>query len=263
MCAVELRLKAARPDLHSSNATLVQNPAWRLVAALASLRDLSGNILIPGFYDDVHPPSQQELALADDIPFEGPEMKAKWGLDAFVGDVTGKDALHRHLFQPTCNICGLTAGYQGPGVKTVLPRLASAKLDFRLVPDQDPDRVIALLKNHLADSGFADVEVTPQGGLLSARTSPAATVSKAAIAAAKQTYLQDPVVFPLMVASGPMSLFTDTLATPTVGGGVGNDRSNIHGPDENILVDDFILGIKYVVALLYEMTRLYSDIHPA
>ena len=88
-------------------------------------------------------------------------------------------------------------------------------------------------------------------------------MSKAAIAAAKQTYLQDPVVFPLMVASGPMSLFTDTLATPTVAGGVGNDRSNIHGPDENILVDDFILGIKYVAALLYEMARLSSDTHSA
>jgi len=258
ICAVEIRLKGPRADLHSSNAALVQSPAWRLVAALASLRDLSGKVLIPRFYDDVRPPSQGELALADNVPFEEAEMKAKWGLDTFIVGATGKDAVRRQLFEPTCNICGLTAGYQGPGVKTVLPRIASAKLDFRLVPDQDPDHVVELLRAHLTASGFPDAEVVKQGGLFSARTDPGTTVSQAAIAAAKKTYPQDPIVFPSMAASGPMSLFTKTLAVPTVAAGVGNDRSNIHGPDENILVEDFIAGIKYVVTLLYEMARLTS-----
>ncbi len=261
MCAVQISVTGPRTDLHSSNATLVQNPAWRLISALASLRDLSGRVLIPGFYDDVRPPTPEELALAREIPFGEDEIKAKWGVDAFIGGVTGTDALHRHLFDPTCNICGLSAGYQGPGVKTVLPRLASAKLDFRLVPHQNPERVFELLKRHLDRSGFPDADVTLQGGLLPARTSPDAPASRAAISAAKSIYPKEPIVFPSMAASGPMSLFTDDLATPTVAAGVGNDRSNIHGPNENILVEDLILGVKYVVALMYEMARLNPGLH--
>jgi len=258
MCAAEIRIKGAASDLHSSNATLVPSPAWRLVRALDSLKDPSGRILIPAFYGDVSPPSDEDLALLENIPFDADAMKARWGVQALVAGLSGRAALRAHIFEPTCNICGLTSGYQGPGVKTVLPNVASAKLDFRLVPNQHPDRVLELLRTHLDRAGFADAQIIPEGGLLPARTSPDAAISRATVAAAAAVYSHDPVVFPSMAASGPMSLFTRELSTPTASAGVANDRSNIHAPDENILVEDFISGIKYAVALMYDMARVVT-----
>src|SRR5207248_9816661 len=139
----------------------------------------SERVLIPGFYDRVAPLNERLLALADREPLDPEQYRRLFGIRDFLQGWDGGEARRHYLFDPTCTICGLSSGYQGPGGKTVLPAEASAKLDFRLVPDQDPEEVLHLLRQHLVDQGFADVEVAEvEGeGERAARTDPDAPIA--------------------------------------------------------------------------------------
>src|SRR5690606_23881767 len=123
------------------------------VQALNTLKDQDENVLIPGFYDSVAEPDEDERKLMDRMPFDEAGFLEGLGLKSFVRGATGNEVKERLIFKPTCNICGITTGYQGPGSKTVLPAKASAKLDFRLVPGQDPEAIIKLLRAHLDEQG--------------------------------------------------------------------------------------------------------------
>ncbi|MFC1974171.1 M20/M25/M40 family metallo-hydrolase [Chloroflexota bacterium] len=252
--SVELIAEGASTDVHSSMATVVPNPSWRLVWALASLKDMNENILIDGFHDKILPPNQLETEAAQNMPLDEEETKKSLGLKRFVKGVSGLDFKKRHIFGTTCNICGLESGYTGQGMKTVLPRLARAKLDFRLVPDQRPEEIMAKLRQHLDKHGFTDVFISPKTeGENPARTpldSPfVGTVSEAA----KEVYKIDPVLLPNMAGSGPMFSFTNTLGIPTICIGVEYPDSRDHAPNENIRIVDFITGTKHVAAILEKL----------
>ena len=119
---VELRVRTAAKDLHSSWGAAVQNAAWRLTWALNTLKDVrTGRVLIPGFYDRLQTPSERTYALADGEPFDVAQYRALFGITDFMQGWDGREARRHYLFDPTCTICGLTGGYQGPAGKTVLP----------------------------------------------------------------------------------------------------------------------------------------------
>jgi len=158
--AVELRTVGANRDVHSANAPLIPNPAWRLVWALNTLKNESDEILIDGFYDNVVPPSAEEMEYVKAIPFEEEEKKRDLGLNEFINKVTGLEAVKALLYEPTCTINGLLTGYTSAGSKTVLPNKAMVKLDFRLVPSQMPDEIFSKVVKHLNRHGFGDIEVT-------------------------------------------------------------------------------------------------------
>jgi acetylornithine deacetylase/succinyl-diaminopimelate desuccinylase-like protein len=141
-----LEVRGTNADKHSSWATLLPNAAWRLVWALSSLKDENERILIDGLMEHVAEPTAAERAYLARIPFDDASLRETHGVDGFVTGVKGTEALVRHLYQPTCTICGIQSGYTGPGSKTVLPHLAFAKLDFRLVPDLTPELVHDLLR---------------------------------------------------------------------------------------------------------------------
>ncbi len=261
---VELEAAGANRDLHSSQATIVPNPAWRLVWALSTLKDRSENILIEGFYDDVVEPGPEEvehlrrLAAARDDDLRRRDL----GIDQFLLGVSGLQLVKRNLYQPTCTICGIGSGYTGPGSKTVLPHRATAKVDFRLVPHQRPEDILEKLKRHLAQHGFADVEVRMLGAEHPARTpvdSPLAGVVQETV---KEIYGRDPIVSPLMAATGPMYELTAQFGIPTVGTGCGYAHSNGHAPNENIRLDDFFQHLKHV-ALLLERFAVVEGAHAA
>jgi acetylornithine deacetylase/succinyl-diaminopimelate desuccinylase-like protein len=246
---VELRVRSASKDLHSSWGAAVDNAAWRLTHALGTLRDVdSGRVLISGFYDRVQALSERILALADREPFDLAEYRKLFGIDHFLNGWDGREARRHYLFDPTCTICGISAGYQGPGGKTVLPAEAMAKLDFRLVPDQDPDEVLALLRQHLDGAGFSDVEVVEvEGeGERAARTDPDALIVDAVVDTARELYGKEPLVLPNMAGTGPQYLLCAQFGVPAIGMGVGNADSNNHAPNENILIDDYVEGIKHM-----------------
>jgi len=252
---VELEARGANRDAHSSYATVVPNPAWRLAWALATLKDPQENILIDGFYQGVRPPSHQERAAVEAMSPQEEETARSLGLDGFLKGVRGLDYRLRHLFEPTCNIAGLSSGYQGPGTKTVLPARATAKLDFRLVPDQCPNDVLAKLQRHLRQTGYGDVEVRCLSAERPARTPMDHPFVSLVCEATRQVYGQEPALIPSMAGTGPLYPFVKTLALPTTDCGIGYPESRIHAPDENIRLADFLQGTKHIAAVLERFAR--------
>jgi acetylornithine deacetylase/succinyl-diaminopimelate desuccinylase-like protein len=248
---VELRVRGANRDLHSAGAAVIENPAWRLVWALNTLKGPDERVLLEGFYDDVAPPSESDLAWADrSRPEEEAARLAGLGIKQYLLGLSGRELAVKSLFQPTCTICGLTAGYQGEGSKTVLPKVASVKLDFRLVPNQNPERVLASLKAHLAGHGFGDFEVLVHGAEPAGRTPMDASIARVLIETAREAYGVEPNVSPTQAGSGPMHWLVDELGIPTGSMGVGWHRANNHAPDESIKVDDYFENMKHVVLLM-------------
>jgi len=244
ICYVELRVRGAKLDAHSSVGGIVPNAAWRLVWALASLKNERDEITVDGLMDHVRKPSAADLAILERLPWGEDDFRKIYGISQFVGGLTGMALKQRYFLEPTGTICGLTSGYQGPGSKTVLPAVASAKLDFRLVPDLTPELVRDLLRKHLDARGFSDVEITPYHGERPSRWPPDTDVATAAVAANRAAYGTEPVVYPLMAGSGPMAQVCDQLGIPAVGFGSGNAGSANHAPNENIAIADYIDHIR-------------------
>lgn len=256
MLYVELICRGASQDLHSANAAIVPNPAWRLVQALNTLKDATtGRVLIEGFYDDVEPPTEEDEALLAQMAYSEEAMKERLKIRAFVNGVTGQDLKRQLVFSPTCNICGLTSGYQGEGTKTVLPSVARAKLDFRLVPRQDPHKILAQLKEHLRKHGYDDIEVIEWGMEHPARTRPDATIVRSVVEMAEKVYGHVPNVQPSSAGTGPMYEVCHRFGTPAVSVGVGHFASNTHAPNENIRVEDFVQGIKMIAAVMLDFAE--------
>lgn len=219
--------------------------------ALDTLKDLeTDRCLVQGFYDAVKDPTAAEDELLAAAPPDEEALKTNWGIPDFIAGLTGLPLARKLLYQPTCTICGLTSGYGGPGTKTVLPRVARAKIDCRLVPEQRATDIAAKIRAHLDRHGFGDVELE----LLSAENPSQSPVdgqlARAAIATARDTY-GDVRVLPRNAGTGPMFLFREELGLPCVSGfGCGNVGSRVHAPDENVFVDDYFACVQHVVRLL-------------
>ncbi len=254
--AVELRARGANRDLHSANAAIIEAPAWRLLWALNSLKGPDERIRIPGFYDDVRPPDERDRAMLAAWEYDEAGVLAEYGLDRFLLDLRGEALKEKLLFQPTCNICGFHTGYGGPGLKTVLPAEARAKLDFRLVPDQDPHDILNKLRAHLEAQGFGDIEVQAESPEFPARTDPDDPLVGAVVESARRVYGRDPVVQPLMAATGPMYELCQRWGLPAAGAGVGWFGSRGHSPNENIRLDDLQQGIEHIMALMQDFAQV-------
>jgi acetylornithine deacetylase/succinyl-diaminopimelate desuccinylase-like protein len=256
ICYVELHARGVKDDLHSSNAAIAPNAAWRLTWALNTIKDQHEKILIDGYYDHVRGLSADEEAVLRQVPFDEAEMKAKWGISEFVTGVSGFDAVKRLYFQPTATICGLTSGWQGAGTKTVLPAVARAKIDFRLVPNLTPEIVLDLLRKHLDKHGFDDIQIKFLGGYRAELADVNAPFVKAAERAAKTTYQQDPVKVLLSPGSGPMySLSSFIGGVPCVCAGIAHANTRIHSPNENSSLQNYYDGMRYIGALIDEFAK--------
>ncbi len=246
---VELSVQTLERDAHSGLAHLLPNAAWRLVRALGTLKDADEHILIPGFYDDVRPLSEADRALlAQEPPWEE-SLRGALGRSDFV---LGRQGLARKeaVFAPTCNIQGITAGYQGEGGKTVIPARASAKLDFRLVPDQDPGDILSKLRAHLDAGGFADVAVRVFGGAIwPDRTPP----DDPLVALTERTGLEVYGAARVQLMTGgssPSYAFSRPLGIPTVTAGIGYWDNRAHSPDEHVRLPDFLNGARHIARIL-------------
>ena len=246
---VELVYRGLAEDQHSSIAVIAPSPVWHLLEALATLRSPDGRVLVDGFYDDVGQPTEADLEMLEEIPFDEDEERKRLGIDAFVADATGTELLRRFYFEPTCNVAGIVAGFTVPGAsKTVLPKEAMVKLDFRLVPDQDPDDIVEKLRRHLDARGFADIEINRFSNEHPVRSPVDSPIARAAIGAA-HVFDQPPKLSPMMIGTGPMYPVAHLLGIPTVSpAGVCRPDSNIHAPNENCRVDDFLKIVEYTVA---------------
>jgi acetylornithine deacetylase/succinyl-diaminopimelate desuccinylase-like protein len=248
---VELVHRGLAEDQHSSLAVIAPSPVWHLVEALATLRSPDGQVLIDGFDDDVVAPTPQDLEFLERIPFEEEAERKRLGVSSFVAGATGLELVRRYFFEPTCNIAGIVAGFTVPGAsKTVLPKEAMAKLDFRLVPDQVPDDIVDKLRKHLDAHGFGDIQINRFSNEHPVRSAMDSLIARAAIEATS-VFDKEPSLQPMMIGTGPMYPIAATLGIPTVSpGGVCRPDSNIHAPNENVRVDDFLKVVEYTVAWL-------------
>lgn len=253
--SVELSARGASRDVHSANAPLVVSPAWRLVWALNRLKSKEDGILIKGFYDNVERPSEAEVRLLKDIPLEEAEMKKALGLKSFLHGRRGIEAKKALLYNPTCTINGFLTGYIGQGSKTVLPRKAVAKLDFRLVPRQMPDEIFSKLVKHLQKTGFGDIEVVRQGSTEPTKSPLTEEFVGTVVGAAEKVYRKKAVVYPTSAASGPMHLFRNLLDTPVVSAGCSHADARGHAPNENLTIKGFTNGIKFMATILNDFGR--------
>jgi acetylornithine deacetylase/succinyl-diaminopimelate desuccinylase-like protein len=255
---VRLHVRLLATDAHSGLAAVAPNAAWRLVAALGSLRAPDGRVLIDGFYDAARSPTRAERdALAEAVSERDEnEMREVLGLAEFVDGLTGVPLLERLSYGPTCNIAGIASGYAGPGVKTVLPAEASAGLDFRLVPDQRPHEVFGLLQAHLRRHGFDDVEAT-----LVDAADPATTpidhpfVERVARVAERVTG-ERASIFPLAAATLPIiAPLQQHVGVPGLSppDNPVHNGSNAHAPNENIRLADLEPAIRFTHELLQDL----------
>jgi acetylornithine deacetylase/succinyl-diaminopimelate desuccinylase-like protein len=241
---VQLRVSFLAFDQHSGFASIYPSAAMYLIEALASLRDKDMNIRIDGFYDGMLQPTEADRRMMAKIDPEVEQRKKLVGFDRLIRDPKPERVIEQLLFTPTCNIAGVTTGYQGPGSKTVLPAEATAKLDFRLIPDQDPAHVLDMLRKHLDAHGFEKVEIVWSDAEKPARSDPGSDVAKSVIECVRDLH-GEPVLWPFMQATGPMHPVVADRGIPTVlPVGVGRPDNRIHAPNENIRTEDYINTVR-------------------
>jgi len=250
----ELEVKLREFDVHSMTAPVVRNPVWRLIWALNSMRGPDDRIVIDGFYENVRPPSQDDIDLLPGlVDLYGPEaLAATYRVgDAYRVKLSGSDFVRELMFTPTLNIDGFLAGYTEPGSKTIVPASAMAKLDARLVPDMTVDEVLGKIRRHLDKSGFEDVEVRFLTGYGAAKTDVNSPVAQAAIRSIEKMGVK-PTVAPLMPGSAPEAMFAEPpLSLPFAMSGLGHGWL-MHSPNEYFEVEGVRACEKSAVAFLYE-----------
>jgi acetylornithine deacetylase/succinyl-diaminopimelate desuccinylase-like protein len=241
---VTLRVRLLDFDQHSGFASIYPSAAMYMIGALASLRDQDMNIKIEGFYDRAIKPTEADRQMMAKIDPEVDKRRKLVGFEKLVRDPKPEQVIEQMLFLPTCNVAGIAGGYQGPGSKTVLPAEAMAKLDFRLVPDQDPNEVLAQLRKHLDKNGFEKVEILAGEGEKPARSDVDSAIAKTVIESVRELH-GEPVLWPFMPATGPMHPVVADLGVPTVlPVGVGRPDNRIHAPNENIHAADYVDTIR-------------------
>lgn len=247
----ELHAHTIAYDAHSGvGGSLLPNAAWRLVWALNTLKGPDERVLLPGHYDAARPATGDDLALLSALPSQEAYFKREFALTEFLGNATGAEYQRRAVFEPTCTICGLSAGYEGAGAKTVLPANAMAKVDFRLVPDQDPETVRRSLRAHLDAHGFPDIEVRYLGGQRPARVDPRHPLVTLAADIARDVYGKEPALVPLVGGSGPIHPFVVGLGVPVITAGCGYPGARVHAPNENLRLSDLVLGARHTARYL-------------
>jgi acetylornithine deacetylase/succinyl-diaminopimelate desuccinylase-like protein len=248
----ELWARGFHKDAHSGDAPIVVNPAWRLVWALSTMKDEKENILIDGFYDDVIPPRREELELFEKYPPEQIEQyRQLYKIDKFLLGREGVQFWKELTLRPTCTICGLLAGWTGPGPKTVVGKEAMAKVDFRIVPNQKVDRVRKLLREHLDKHGFFDVEARFLTGYEASRTSTSHPFIRLLARVAKDFSGKDAVLVPSSQGSGPAYLFGSS--TPWAAAGTFDPEDNIHAPNESMRLNDLRQMTAFIAAVATEL----------
>jgi acetylornithine deacetylase/succinyl-diaminopimelate desuccinylase-like protein len=252
ICYVELSVTTADIDAHSGlGGSIFPNAAWRLVWALSTLKGPDERIRIPGHYDAVVSPSKRDHQYMAELPDIAEDYRERYGVDHFLKGLTGGVELRiAEVFEPTCTICGLTSGYQGPGSKTVLPAQATAKVDFRLVPNQTPEQVLLNLRNHLDAEGFSDIKINYLGGEPPARTDPDDPFIQMVVRTAEPVYGHRMMIVPLTGGSGPNFPFIHFLKLPIATAGLGYPGGQAHAPNENMRVDLYTKHAKHIARIL-------------
>lgn len=258
LAGIQIDVKGPKGDLHSGlYGGAVQNPLHAVVEILQSFRDKEGVIQVEGFYDDVLEVSDEERAEFAALEFDLENEKQELGITEDFGE-KGYSFVERTWIRPTLEINGITGGFSGEGIKTVLPAEASAKITCRLVPNQDPDDIVKKLRAHVEANKPAGVKVTISDF---DKGQPFLTpYDHPAIQAAGRSYekiYNVKTAFTRMGGSVPIvAVFDQVLGLPVVLMGFGLASENFHAPNEHFHLENFDKGLRVISDYLFEAANL-------
>jgi acetylornithine deacetylase/succinyl-diaminopimelate desuccinylase-like protein len=259
----QVDLTGADIDLHSGSfGGGVPNPLHAMAALLAGLHDEQGRITLPRFYDHVVPPSDAERELISRLPFDEKQWLAAAGNSHVTSGEAGYSTLERLWTRPTAEINGMWGGHTGAGGKTIIPKEAHAKLSFRLVADQDPDDVLASLREYVAAHTPPGIEATISllgGGVRAVSSSMDAPAVLAGRRAMERAFGRE-VLFTKEGGSGPEADLTGILAAPLVFIGVGLDEDRIHAPNEKAEMALLLKGAEAAAYLWQELAAIAPEL---
>jgi acetylornithine deacetylase/succinyl-diaminopimelate desuccinylase-like protein len=256
MIYTEIEVRGAKTDLHSGMyGGAAPNPFFALAHIIAKLKDENGNILIPGFFDEVVAPSDEELAAWRRLPFDEEEYrKNEVGSRQLIGE-PGYSVLERTWARPSLDVHGMPGGFIGAGAKTVIPAKAQAKISMRLVPNQTPAKTFAVYKSYVE-------KIVPPGVSVDVRLIHA---GDACLIPVDNRYVQA-ATFALHEVWGKNTVFIRSggsipivgdlerhFGMPSVLMGFGLPDDNIHAPNEKFSLKNFELGIESLIRFLEEV----------
>lgn len=253
----EISVNGPSRDIHSSLAVAIENPAWKLVNLLYLLYDSKdGKILIDGWYNEVKPLTEKELQVLADEPFNEAAFKKEYGISNFINNQNSYEIKKALALEPSCNISGLSSGYTKKGVKTILPAVASAKLDFRLVPEMDPKIQFERLVNYLRAKGFSEQEVSVKylSGEPAYRTPVDNQYVKLVVNSASKIF--SGVILNLSSSgTGPMYVFKDILGVDSICIGSTILPNKMHSPNEFTNLDLLHKGTNCFIEIINNFSK--------
>jgi acetylornithine deacetylase/succinyl-diaminopimelate desuccinylase-like protein len=267
--SVELEASGPKRDYHSGHGgNLLPNPAWELVHLLGTMRSPDGRILLEGFYDEVRPPEPEALAALAELPLDEEGYRREQGIERLatfaavplgpegqrLPDDPKADFFARTMFYPTLNIQGFTAGYGGPGMKTIIPSKAICKIDMRLVVDQRADDVYDKFVRHVRQHA-PNVQVRRIGSMEPSRTPVNAPYVQTVARAIERVTGERPLIQPGAGGSLPDYAFTRDLGLPLIKVPYANADEANHAPNENLELARFYGGIKIAASVLEALSR--------
>ena len=257
--ALELIARGPERDLHSGEfGGAVANPLNALCWIVGGLVDRkTGRVVIPGFYDDVRPLSETERAELRQLPIDEDAYRRDVGVGRLFGEA-GYSVLEQTVSRPTCDLHGIWGGYQGPGSKTVLPSTVGAKLSMRLVPDQDPERIVELFRAHVRSLSVpgVDFEIRERGVAKPWLLDAEGPIVEAAMAAMEDVWGRRPLRARGGGSLPVLATFSEVLAVPILVLGFGLPDDRPHAPNEKLDLPQFYGGIRSSVRLLDRLGEL-------
>jgi acetylornithine deacetylase/succinyl-diaminopimelate desuccinylase-like protein len=248
-----------REDVHSSASPLIASPAWRLVQALACLKDRHETIQVPSFMDSVVPPSPEDVALIESYckRMTRDDFMNRYGANAFLGEEPGgktERLVERLLYHPTLNLAAMTAGEpESRGDKTIIPGEAHAYLDVRLVPEMEVEETVARIRRHLDESDFRDIELTVYEAYSWSKVNARDPIVRTLLDSYRYHGIE-PLLIPSMPWSSPYYLFDRLLGLPYVIFGMGHG-GGAHAPNEYCSVKGMLDYEKSVATFLYHFAH--------
>ena len=245
MVSARIRCRRAYRDVHSGHAPLIPSSPWDLIHLLGSLKDGKNRILIPGYYDKVMQPSEEERALLKSIPFDPEKFVSQYQISHTLATGGPLELLKALLFEPTANISGIRSGWTGEKAKTIIPAEATAVIDFRLVKKQECAEASEKIAKAIETLPFGPFDLDIQPHFEEYRCEPTNQWARLAVDVARDVTGLDPVVWPLLDGSGPLCWFHRYLGGPTfiIGLGAPFETANTHAPNENIGIEHYLTGI--------------------
>ncbi|MBR4406227.1 MAG: M20/M25/M40 family metallo-hydrolase [Bacteroidaceae bacterium] len=252
---VEISCKRAKRDVHSGHAPLIPNAIWDLARLLNSMKNELDEITIDGYTDSVAGPSEEEVTLIRDIPYDLEQFKQEYEIADILGGGTDPvEVIKKLIFTPTCNISGIKGGWAGERGKTIVPCEAWVRLDMRLVKGMSIAEAKAKLLAFIEKSPFGPFNVKIKANNEPYQCPPSHELVKLSTKLATEVYGEAPVVWPLLDGSGPMCMFPQYLGGDVfiIGLGAPFSTANTHAPDENISIDQYLTAIKLMANIFHQ-----------